>query len=145
MKAVIAFRDSHRTSPFIHHLNAVSESINGLGWVAVEPAPAPYCREMMNAAVFYTNRVLKDYRYRASNIKGLSWFSIFSYNTVCACPFFSAKFFGIQLRQCCVPVYCIHLLLKLNFILIYPAFSLSYQREGQGARGVGECLDCSVH
>jgi len=62
IQAIIAFRDAHRTSPLINHLSTVSESIPGLGWVAVEPAPAPYCREMLNAAVFYSNRVLKDYR-----------------------------------------------------------------------------------
>jgi len=62
IQAVIAFREQHRTSVLINHLSTVSESIPGLGWVAVEPAPAPYAREMLNAAVFYSNRVLKDYR-----------------------------------------------------------------------------------
>lgn len=62
IQAVIAFRESKRTSPLFNHLSAVSESIPGLSWVAVEPSPAPYCKEMMQAAVFYTNRVLKDYR-----------------------------------------------------------------------------------
>lgn len=62
IEGVIKFRESKRTSPFFNHLSAVSESIPGLSWVAVEPAPSQYCREMVNAAVFYTNRVLKDYR-----------------------------------------------------------------------------------
>ncbi|KAF2360588.1 Adenylate cyclase-associated CAP C-terminal [Trinorchestia longiramus] len=62
IQEVINFRENKRTSPQFNHLSAVSESISGLSWVAVEPAPSQYCREMMNAAVFYTNRVLKDFR-----------------------------------------------------------------------------------
>ena len=63
IQAVIEFRESKRTSPHFNHLSAVSESISGLSWVAVEPAPAPFCKEMGQAAVFYTNRVLKDFRW----------------------------------------------------------------------------------
>ncbi|KAK3889630.1 hypothetical protein Pcinc_006375 [Petrolisthes cinctipes] len=62
IQEVIAFRESKRQSPLFNHLSAVSESIPGLSWVAVAPAPAPYVKEMGDSAVFYTNRVLKDYR-----------------------------------------------------------------------------------
>lgn len=62
IQEVIAFRESKRQSPFFNHLSAISESIPGLSWVAVAPAPAPYVKEMGDSAVFYTNRVLKDYR-----------------------------------------------------------------------------------
>jgi len=62
IETVIAFREKSRSSPFFNHLSTVSESIPGLSWVVVEPAPAPFVREMLNAAVFYSNRVLKDYR-----------------------------------------------------------------------------------
>lgn len=63
VQEVIAFRESKRQSPFFNHLSAVSESIPGLSWVAVSPAPAPYVKEMGDSAVFYTNRVLKEYKY----------------------------------------------------------------------------------
>ncbi|XP_027212254.2 adenylyl cyclase-associated protein 1 isoform X3 [Penaeus vannamei] len=62
VQEVIAFRESKRQSPFFNHLSAVSESIPGLSWVAVSPAPAPYVKEMGDSAVFYTNRVLKEYK-----------------------------------------------------------------------------------
>ncbi|XP_069160843.1 adenylyl cyclase-associated protein 1-like isoform X2 [Procambarus clarkii] len=62
IQEVIAFRESKRQSPFFNHLSAISESIPGLSWVAVTPAPAPYVKEMGDSAVFYTNRVLKEYR-----------------------------------------------------------------------------------
>ncbi|CAL9691483.1 unnamed protein product [Knipowitschia caucasica] len=56
------FRERHRGSSLFNHLSAVSESIPALGWVAVTLKPGPYVKEMNDAATFYTNRVLKDYK-----------------------------------------------------------------------------------
>lgn len=62
IQEVIAFRETNRQSKFFNHLSAISESISGLSWVAVAPAPGPYVKEMGDSAMFYSNRVLKDYR-----------------------------------------------------------------------------------
>jgi len=59
---VQTFREKNRTSPFFNHLSAVSESVPALGWVAMAPKPGPYVKEMQDSAMFYTNRVLKDYK-----------------------------------------------------------------------------------
>uniref|UniRef100_A0A8C9V2A8 Adenylyl cyclase-associated protein n=1 Tax=Scleropages formosus TaxID=113540 RepID=A0A8C9V2A8_SCLFO len=56
------FREKNRGSKMFNHLSAVSESIPALGWVAVCQKPGPYVKEMTDAATFYTNRVLKDYK-----------------------------------------------------------------------------------
>uniref|UniRef100_A0A672RMI2 Adenylyl cyclase-associated protein 2-like n=1 Tax=Sinocyclocheilus grahami TaxID=75366 RepID=A0A672RMI2_SINGR len=56
------FREKNRGSRLFNHLSAVSESIPALGWVAVCQKPGPYVKEMNDAAIFYTNRVLKDYK-----------------------------------------------------------------------------------
>ncbi|KAK2836541.1 hypothetical protein Q7C36_014410 [Tachysurus vachellii] len=56
------FREKNRGSRLFNHLSAVSESIPALGWVAVNQKPGPYVKEMNDAAIFYTNRVLKDYK-----------------------------------------------------------------------------------
>ncbi|KAG7457450.1 hypothetical protein MATL_G00227200 [Megalops atlanticus] len=56
------FRERNRGSSLFNHLSAVSESIPALGWVAVCQKPGPYVKEMNDAAMFYTNRVLKDYK-----------------------------------------------------------------------------------
>ncbi|XP_055081541.1 adenylyl cyclase-associated protein 2 [Periophthalmus magnuspinnatus] len=56
------FRERNRGSNLFNHLSAVSESIPALGWVAVTLKPGPYVKEMNDAATFYTNRVLKDYK-----------------------------------------------------------------------------------
>lgn len=56
------FRERNRGSQLFNHLSAVSESIAALGWVAVCQKPGPYVKEMNDAATFYTNRVLKDYK-----------------------------------------------------------------------------------
>lgn len=59
---VQSFRESNRSSPLFNHLSAVSESVPALGWIAMAPKPGPYVKEMQDAATFYTNRVLKDYK-----------------------------------------------------------------------------------
>ncbi|XP_077599141.1 adenylyl cyclase-associated protein 2 [Stigmatopora nigra] len=56
------FRERNRGSLLFNHLSAVSESIPALGWLAVNQKPGPYVKEMNDAATFYTNRVLKDYK-----------------------------------------------------------------------------------
>ena len=113
IQQVQSFREQNRTSPLFNHLSAVSESVPGLGWVAMvssvcvcvcvcvcvymcintslnhfslcpqrcycfysksavnvgvslslsqDPKPGPYVKDMQDAAMFYTNRVLKDYK-----------------------------------------------------------------------------------
>ncbi|KAM4725698.1 adenylyl cyclase-associated protein 1 [Anableps anableps] len=62
IQQVQVYREQNRTSPLFNHLSAVSESVPALGWVAMAPKPGPYVKEMQDAAMFYTNRVLKDYK-----------------------------------------------------------------------------------
>nr|XP_020453248.1 adenylyl cyclase-associated protein 1 [Monopterus albus] len=62
IQQVQAFREQNRTSPHFNHLSAVSESVPALGWIAMAPKPCPYVKEMQDAAMFYTNRVLKEYK-----------------------------------------------------------------------------------
>ena len=59
---MVTFREKNRGSKLFNHLSAVSESIQALGWVAMAPKPGPYVKEMNDAAMFYTNRVLKEYK-----------------------------------------------------------------------------------
>ncbi|XP_076610124.1 adenylyl cyclase-associated protein 1 [Chaetodon auriga] len=62
IQVVQGFREQNRSSPFFNHLSAVSESVPALGWIAMAPKPCPYVKEMLDAAMFYTNRVLKDFK-----------------------------------------------------------------------------------
>ncbi|XP_075995166.1 adenylyl cyclase-associated protein 2 [Genypterus blacodes] len=62
IQEIQTFRERSRGSSLFNHLSAVSESIPALGWVAVCQKPGPYVKEMNDAATFYTNRVLKDYK-----------------------------------------------------------------------------------
>uniref|UniRef100_A0A3Q3XG85 C-CAP/cofactor C-like domain-containing protein n=1 Tax=Mola mola TaxID=94237 RepID=A0A3Q3XG85_MOLML len=62
IQVVQTFREQNRGSSLFNHLSAISESIPALGWVAVSQKPGPYVKEMNDAATFYTNRVLKDYK-----------------------------------------------------------------------------------
>lgn len=59
---IIEFREKNRPSSFFNHLSTVSEGIPALGWVAVEPKPFPFVGEMRDAAQFYSNRVIKEFK-----------------------------------------------------------------------------------
>uniref|UniRef100_A0A671UB66 CAP, adenylate cyclase-associated protein 1 (yeast) n=1 Tax=Sparus aurata TaxID=8175 RepID=A0A671UB66_SPAAU len=56
------FREKNRSSQLFNHLSTVSESVPALGWVAITPKPGPFVKEMQDAGMFYSNRVLKDYK-----------------------------------------------------------------------------------
>jgi adenylyl cyclase-associated protein len=62
MSEISGFRDSNRSSPCFSHLSMISEAIPALGWVVVEPTPAPYVAEMKEAGQFYANRVIKEFK-----------------------------------------------------------------------------------
>lgn len=62
MGKVEEFKQKHRAHTLFNHLAAISESIPALGWLAVAPTPAPYVKEMIDAAQFYTNKVLVAYK-----------------------------------------------------------------------------------
>ncbi|XP_055475315.1 adenylyl cyclase-associated protein 2-like [Psammomys obesus] len=71
IQEIQTFRERNRGSDMFNHLSAVSESIPALGWIAVSPKPGPYVKEMNDAATFYTNRVLKDYKH--SDLHHVDW------------------------------------------------------------------------
>ncbi|XP_052585612.1 adenylyl cyclase-associated protein 2 isoform X1 [Peromyscus californicus insignis] len=71
IQEIQTFREKNRGSSMFNHLSAVSESIPALGWIAVSPKPGPYVKEMNDAATFYTNRVLKDYKH--SDLRHVDW------------------------------------------------------------------------
>lgn len=55
-------RDPDRARRFDNHLKMVAEGIQALGWVTVEPKPGPFVKDMKDAADFYGNRVIKEYK-----------------------------------------------------------------------------------
>ncbi|KAJ3024579.1 UNVERIFIED_CONTAM: F-actin-capping protein subunit alpha, partial [Siphonaria sp. JEL0065] len=61
---VVEVRDAKnaRADPLFNHLSLVAEGIPALGWVAVEPTPVPYIGDLKDAAQFYSNRVIKEYK-----------------------------------------------------------------------------------
>jgi len=56
------YREKNRPSRQFNHLSAVSEAVPAFGWVCVAPRPLDYMSEMIGAADFYLNRVLKDFK-----------------------------------------------------------------------------------
>ena len=63
LQRVLDLRDQNRGEKVLfNHLSTVSEGIPALGWIAVEPTPAPYVAEMRDSAQFYANRVIKEHK-----------------------------------------------------------------------------------
>jgi len=64
LEKVCEYRENNRPSPFFNHLSTVSEGIGALGWVTVEPRPAPYVGDLKESAQFYAHRVIQEWRDR---------------------------------------------------------------------------------
>ncbi|KAF9205543.1 hypothetical protein BGZ49_003877 [Haplosporangium sp. Z 27] len=64
---VIEIKEKNRSSPLSTHLTAVAEGIPALGWVAIEPKPAPYVGEMKDSGQFYADRVVRDWKEKDEN------------------------------------------------------------------------------
>ena len=62
MDAVIAFCDKRRGNKMFNHFMTIKEGIGCVGWVSVSPKPAPYVKECGDQALFYGNRVIKEYK-----------------------------------------------------------------------------------
>lgn len=62
IQEIMELRESKRQSPFFNHLSTISESIPGFGWVSVSPTPGPYVKEFIDAGMFYSNRILKEFK-----------------------------------------------------------------------------------
>ncbi len=57
-----AFKENQRRSPLENHVTMIAELAQAVSWAALDEKPAPFVTEMINAAQFYGNRILKDYR-----------------------------------------------------------------------------------
>lgn len=62
MTKVSNIRENNRAHPLLNHLSTVSEGIPGLAWVTYDPKPAKFVVEMIAAAKFYGDRVLREYK-----------------------------------------------------------------------------------
>nr|XP_022334187.1 adenylyl cyclase-associated protein 1-like isoform X3 [Crassostrea virginica] len=62
IEEAMTFKDNNRPSKQFNHLSAIAESLPALCWVRVAPTPGPYVKDMQDAGMFYTNRVLKEYK-----------------------------------------------------------------------------------
>uniref|UniRef100_A0A6B2L7G3 CAP N-terminal domain-containing protein n=1 Tax=Arcella intermedia TaxID=1963864 RepID=A0A6B2L7G3_9EUKA len=52
----------YRGKDHVNHLKTVSEGVQALGWVCVEPTPAPFVKETIGSSEFWSNKILKDYK-----------------------------------------------------------------------------------
>eukprot|EP01125_Pyxidicula_operculata_P019322 TRINITY_DN6_c0_g1_i1.p1 TRINITY_DN6_c0_g1~~TRINITY_DN6_c0_g1_i1.p1 ORF type:complete len:723 (-),score=287.52 TRINITY_DN6_c0_g1_i1:100-2268(-) len=62
MTKVAEVKDKNRGHKLFNHLNAVAEGVQVLGWVCVEPTPAPFVKDLIGGSEFWSNKVLKDHK-----------------------------------------------------------------------------------
>ncbi|CED84606.1 Adenylate cyclase-associated protein (CAP/Srv2p) [Phaffia rhodozyma] len=55
-------KDANRGSPQFNHLSTVAEGIPSAGWITLDNKPGPYVGDLKDAANFYGNRVIKEYK-----------------------------------------------------------------------------------
>lgn len=65
--AATQFTEKRRGNKMFNHFMTVKEGIGCAGWVTVSPKPAPYIKEMGDQALFYGNRVIKEYKGKDEN------------------------------------------------------------------------------
>jgi len=74
MTKVTEFKDKNRANKVLFdHLSAAAEATNTLGWVAVEPNPAPFAKESASGAVFFTNKILKTFKGKPEEADHTEW------------------------------------------------------------------------
>ncbi|ULT79854.1 hypothetical protein L3Y34_010444 [Caenorhabditis briggsae] len=57
------FKDSKRNKTTQwNHLNSISEALPALGWVVVKKTPAPHVKDYIEAAQFYINPILREFK-----------------------------------------------------------------------------------
>ncbi|KAI8907816.1 adenylate cyclase associated N terminal-domain-containing protein [Gorgonomyces haynaldii] len=67
LEQIVSIKDKNRPSPLFSHLSCIADGIPAFGWVVVEPTPAPYIGEMKDAAQFYANKVIKEFKEKDKN------------------------------------------------------------------------------
>lgn len=55
------FRDTHPRTKFRDHLAAINEFMPAIGWI-MQPKPVPYVTETKDSILFWSNKVLKQYK-----------------------------------------------------------------------------------
>lgn len=59
---VIHLSDTAPSSNQSQQLKTVAEGVPAFGWFTIAPKPAPYIQDFKDAAQFYANRVIKEYK-----------------------------------------------------------------------------------
>ncbi|CAI2357695.1 unnamed protein product [Caenorhabditis sp. 36 PRJEB53466] len=62
LNEISAYKDTKRNTPHWNHLNSIVAALPALGWVTVKKTPAPYIKEYIDAAVFYINPILREFK-----------------------------------------------------------------------------------
>lgn len=73
MQEIAALRDKNRANKFFNWLSTLSEGINALGWVAIEPTPGPAVDDARASSEFYSNKILMEFKNKPEGDLQRSW------------------------------------------------------------------------
>ncbi|KAI6173525.1 Adenylyl cyclase-associated protein [Aphelenchoides besseyi] len=62
MQEIGELKESRRNTPFFNHLSAIAEGIPAISWINITPTPAPFIKEMLDASMFFVNRVRTEHK-----------------------------------------------------------------------------------
>lgn len=62
MKQVKDLREGNRRDKQWEHLSTFSEAVGFYNWVVVEPTPGPFAKECLDSSLFWSNKILKQYK-----------------------------------------------------------------------------------
>ena len=62
IQLLVALKDKNRASPFFNHLSAVAEGAPAFLWLLISPLPAPFINDMKDSAMFYVNKVIREFK-----------------------------------------------------------------------------------
>jgi len=76
MTKIAEVESKYRGKDHVNHLKAVAEGTPALGWLAVEPTPGPYAKDMIGASEFWSNKILSAYK--GKDEKQVKWVTSFN-------------------------------------------------------------------
>nr|XP_054757155.1 adenylyl cyclase-associated protein 1-like [Lytechinus pictus] len=62
LEEIRKYKDAKKSSKFYNNIAAIAESAEMMLWIGMPSKPAPYVREMESSAMFYINKILKEFR-----------------------------------------------------------------------------------
>jgi len=62
MASISEVESKYRGKDHLNHVKTLSEGVQALGWVCVEPTPGPFVKDTIGSSQFWSNKILTQYK-----------------------------------------------------------------------------------